>query len=409
MSIIQISTSSAIFILLIVVIRALAMNKLPKKTFVVLWGVILLRLLTPFSIPMPFDIHTVMSRAMAFFTGTPSTEITIPFIGTAQNQSTYTPQSGFFQATQLSPMFVVWIAGIFVLAMFFLVTHLRFRREYAVALSLENDYVNGWLKSQKLRRKIQVRYSDMIDAPMTYGIWKPIIVLPKTFDWQDEARLRYVLTHELTHIKRFDILLKWLLVAAVCVHWFNPLVWVLYILANRDIELSCDEKVVWTFGETMKSAYALTLIGLEETKSKYSPLCTNFSKNTIYERVNAIMKIKRKSAMAIVTAVIIVISTAAVLLGTVAASPDGRNVDSGFPDGYESQDIAPAEDYNWETGPQEEDSNVGTLVAVNRNDEGKFTTEEWQDILERVEKGEILFFETIEEETEYFHGASSGQ
>ncbi len=98
------------------------------------------------------------------------------------------------------------------------------------------------------------------------------MLLPKTTDWTDEARLRYILTHEFVHIRRFDVLTKLLLVSALCIHWFNPFVWAMYVLFNRDIELSCDETVVRTFGDTIKSAYALTLIGLEEKKSRLTPL-----------------------------------------------------------------------------------------------------------------------------------------
>src|SRR5699024_8410929 len=100
-----------------------------------------------------------------------------------------------------------------------------------------------------------------------------------TMDYTDTRRLKYVLTHELIHIKRFDMLAKYVLVAALCIHWFNPLVWVMYILANRDLELSCDEAVVKTFGENEKSSYANTLISLAESRNRWIPLYSNFSKN----------------------------------------------------------------------------------------------------------------------------------
>ena len=99
-----------------------------------------------------------------------------------------------------------------------------------------------------------------------------MILLSKATEWTHETRLEYILTHELVHIRRFDTLMKLLFVTTVCVHWFNPLVWAMYVLANRDLELSCDEAVVRTFGETMKSAYALTLIELEEKKNRITPL-----------------------------------------------------------------------------------------------------------------------------------------
>jgi len=79
------------------------------------------------------------------------------------------------------------------------------------------------------------------------------------------------------------------------------------------------------------------------------------------------------------------------------------DVDSSAPDGYKSENLVGAKDNNLEDGPIEEDSAVGVLVAVNRNDENKYTPEQWADILEKVKKGEILFFETLAEEVEYFH------
>lgn len=91
----------------------------------------------------------------------------------------------------------------------------------------------------------QIRQSDRIRAPLTYGVFSPVILVPKETNWTDETQLKYILT------------------VAVCLHWFNPFVWVMYVLANRDIELSCDEMVVGIFGETMKSDYALTLTSLQ--------------------------------------------------------------------------------------------------------------------------------------------------
>jgi hypothetical protein len=88
----------------------------------------------------------------------------------------------------------------------------------------------------------------------------------------------------------------------------------MYILANRDIELSCDEAVVRTFGETAKSAYALTLIGLEERKSGFSPLCSNFAKNAIEERIESIMKIKKKTFISVAAAGIVTVAVAGGLL-----------------------------------------------------------------------------------------------
>ena len=315
MTLLHMSSSAAILIIAIVIIRALAIHKLPKKTFVVLWAVALFRLLIPFSVPSPFSIYTAIDKVVKLLVGATNTHLVSANNSLLPNIDTLAPFVPSTQpdgGTQTSLVLGIWILGMAVFALFFLVTHLNYRREYKTALPVENGFANEWLQQHPTRRSVQIKQSDRIYAPMTYGIWNPIILFPKTTDWHDESKLRYVLTHELTHIKRFDILSKWLLVAALCVHWFNPLVWVMYILANRDIELSCDEKGVQTLGETVKSAYALALIGLEEKRGGFAPLCNNFARNAIEERINAIMKAKKMSILTIVIAVILVVGATTV-------------------------------------------------------------------------------------------------
>ena len=78
-------------------------------------------------------------------------------------------------------------------------------------------------------------------------------------DWKNEKQLQYVLSHEYVHIYRYDTVTKLIATLALCIHWFNPFVWVMYILFNRDIELACDESVIRQFGEKSKSAYSLML------------------------------------------------------------------------------------------------------------------------------------------------------
>ena len=108
----------------------------------------------------------------------------------------------------------------------------------------------------------------------------------------------------------------------LCVHWFNPLVWVMYVLANRDIELSCDEAVVRLFGENTKAAYARTLISMEETRSGLAPLCNNFSKNAIEERITAIMKMKKTSIAAVLLAAVLVCGLSVGFATSAAEQPE---------------------------------------------------------------------------------------
>lgn len=328
MSILNMSLSAAFLIIAIVLIRALMLHKLPKRTFLALWFIALCRLLVPVSISSRFSIYTLASilretffkantaPTMPNMTAFPSAwavpDITAPTLaGTVSTAS-----------AGLSPVSAIWLLGLSVCILAFLVTHLRCRWDYKTALPIDNEFVIKWLSEHPTRRRMQIRQSDKIAAPLTYGLFRPIVLLPKTTDWTEETKLRYILTHEYVHIRRLDILLKWLLTAALCVHWFNPFVWVMYILANRDIELSCDEAVVRTFGETAKSAYALTLIGLEEKKSRLTPLVNNFSKYAIEERINAIMKMKKTSIVGIILAIALVIGTTTAFATNAARTAD---------------------------------------------------------------------------------------
>lgn len=331
MNVLHMSILAAVLIIMVLLIRLLAIKRLPRKTFLVLWGLVLFRLLIPVSIPLPFNVHTLLTvtdRAIGTMTDAMNRQITNPswydapfYIPSVDGcVSGEAPAVATQNPSQVSIFVGIWAIGMIGLALFFIITHMRNRKEYKGSLPIENDYVNGWLKEQKLMRSLQVRYTDRINAPMTYGIWKPVILFPKTTDWTNEVQLQYILTHELTHIKRFDLLTKGLFAAALCVHWFNPLVWAMYILANRDIEFACDEAVVWTFGEESKSAYVLTLIGLEERKSGFPLLCNNFAKNAIDERIESIMKLKKRSAFGAILAVFMV---SVMTLGVMAFAANG--------------------------------------------------------------------------------------
>ena len=356
MDILQMSLSASVLIVAVVIIRALALHRLPKMTFLILWGVVVCRLLIPYSIPYRFSFYTgidIIKRMFAENAITPSSPAVIASGANTANIAAAGETIGIGASTataaiSLSPIEIAWSAGMCVCALLFIVAYLKCRREFKTSLPVDNEFVACWLREYPLRRPLQIRQSDRIQAPLTYGVFRPVILLPKTIDWTDETGLKVILTHEMTHIRRFDTLTKLVLAASVCVHWFNPFVWVMYVLANRDIELSCDETVVRTFGESMKSAYALTLIGWEERKSSLAPLISGFSKNAIEERITAIMKIKRFSMPVIIVAVLLVVSLTVGFATSKAASEDGRKVSdsSGTSEQATSDAIAAAFDFD---------------------------------------------------------------
>jgi beta-lactamase regulating signal transducer with metallopeptidase domain len=314
LTILEMSLSATVLILVVMIIRALALHKLPKKTFPVLWNVALCRLLVPFSVPSRLSVYT-----LADMLKNKVLTIDTPYIAMEADRVNNTSPAGTAVVT-VSPVMALWMVGLSACALFFLFTHFRCRREYKTALPIENEPIRQWLSEHPAKRTVQIRQSDQIAAPLTYGILRPVILLPKATDWTDETTLRYILAHEFVHIRRFDTLTKLLLASVLCVHWFNPFVWAMYVLANRDIELSCDEAVIHTFGEAMKAAYALTLIRLEEKKSSLTSLVNNFSKNAIKERIVSIMKLRKNSLLNTMLSFGLVIGTAAVFATSAMAS-----------------------------------------------------------------------------------------
>lgn len=333
MQIFQMSFAGSVLIVAVVVIRSIGLNKLPKKTFMVLWGVTLCRLLVPFSIPSRFSFYTGLDILKRLFTETEATVFPVQITGIPP--ATIISDTAVIIGTDPSVFSgllikIVWLTGFCICLLFFAAAYIKCRREFKMSLPVTNGFAALWLREHPLRRPVQIRQSDKIKAPLTYGVFRPVILLPKKIDWTDETKLQHIFAHEHMHIRYIDTLKKLLLAAALCVHWFNPFVWVMYILANRDIELSCDEAVVRIFGRTMKSAYALTLIGLEEKKSGLTPLVNNFSKNVLEERINAIMKMKKTSLVGIILAVALVTGITTVFAtNAVADTPAATAVSDG--------------------------------------------------------------------------------
>lgn len=316
MNILRMDLSASIFILAVILIRALTLYSLPKKTFLVLWSAVLCRLLIPFTISSQFSIFNLATTIVKLIEhqdgkAIPRAEMLPLFLTNTGASGTVVTAD---EISQMVPtiMTVIWLTGMIACALYFILTHIYYRQKYAMALPIESHFINEWKREHPIKRDVQIKQTDRISAPLTYGILHPVVLLPKTINCLNESELQYILAHEYTHIKRFDIIAKWLTAAVLCIHWFNPLVWLVYILANRDIELSCDETVIHSFNEKPKSSYANTLISLEERKSIQNPLCINFCKNVIEERIIAIMKLKKITGLSILTSILLIIFTSAI-------------------------------------------------------------------------------------------------
>ena len=306
MSLLEMSFTGGVLVLAVIVLRAMALHRLPKGTFLALWAVAAVRLLIPFSLPSPASVYTLAERVPVQNAVREAATVVNPapaapvFSDTAPvpPAAISVPEGGGAADVWLW----VWLAGAVICGAFFLITYLRCRREFRTALPVESENLPDWLAGQKLRRRVSLRQSDRVDAPLTYGLLRPVILLPKS--GRDVSL--YALEHELAHIRHLDALWKPLLALTACVHWFNPLVWCMFVLANRDMELRCDEAVVRRLGLDRRREYALTLISMEEQRSGLGPFASAFSRNAIEERIRAIMKLKKRSLAAILAAVVLV-------------------------------------------------------------------------------------------------------
>lgn len=363
MDLLTMSISAAVMIAAIVILRALLIDRLPKTTFLILWAVVLLRLLVPVSVPSAWSVYSLLQPKQQSIqtvqeestvlpqvepvVSQPSaitTEPVTPAVDSAageaeeitamparQESSSPTVQQSIPTEQQLQaeeetkpaislpvePSALIWGVGAAALGLYFVVGYWRVTREFDMSLPVEHPFCGEWLRRQKekmpLRRQIRIRQFDRIGTPLTYGVRRPTILLPNQTLEEQPKTLTYILTHEYVHIRRFDCVSKLLLSAALCLHWFNPLVWVMYVLANRDLELSCDEMVLRLLGIENRSAYAMALLEMEEKRSGFGALYSAFGKNAIEERIGAIMKMKKRSLLSAVMAVVLVFTLTACL------------------------------------------------------------------------------------------------
>ena len=390
MDIVQMSVQAGVLIAAIVIVRAITLYRLPKASFLALWGIVIARLLIPFSLTSRWSVYNLFAGLWGHEDTTVPTGSYVTVWG-GQAQVPALPEA----ALSIPPLTALWMVGAVVLVVVFAVLLAKNYRALRAAVLVEyHAVITKWREEYRLLRPLAIVRSDKVSSPASIGILRPRIIFPQGMDLDNEQLVRYILVHEYVHIRRFDTLWKLLALCAVCVHWFNPLVWVMLVLLNRDLELSCDEMVLRHFGGTERASYAHSLIDMAERGRPFSFMHSYFSKNAAEERIIAIMKYKKTSLLAVVLALVLTLGMATgFTTGAVA-----KESDSALPSGQPPVSEGSSE----EAGPQDTDSTLGGLASVNRGDEHKFTPEEWAELLKKAEAGEILLFETAEEERAFW-------
>lgn len=323
MTLLQMSLSGGCVILAAILLRALARNRLPGWTFSALWGAAWLRLMLPVALPSRLSAWALARRWMAAATPTPvtpplSTETVVEAPRALQTLRTVNPTLSAPQGT-LSVWTLIWFIGMLLCLSALCASYLRWRRAFRKSAIVDNSFTRAWLAAHPLRRRLSVRVSSAISAPLTYGVLRPVILLPEDTDWADEETLSCALAHEYAHIRRLDALRKPLLALAPCAHWFNPLAWAMWVLANRDIELACDGAAIRRLGADSRRAYALALLKLEERRGNPAAFAA-FGRNAIEERIGAIMKHRRIKLPALLLAILLVFGVTAAFATTAPGS-----------------------------------------------------------------------------------------
>ena len=332
-TLLEMSLAGGCLILVVIVLRALLLHRLPKALFFWLWMLALLRLLLPVFPASPLSVFARWEQPAAQWSASvvvqqaPQGEATLapvepqaPPVAVAP-QAPAAPQASPAAAPEAGPMptlTCVWLAISLLLALLLGLVYARGLRNFRRARPLQSPFIRAWLKQSALRRPLEVCLCPRIDSPMTYGVLRPVILLPESVGKADTRTLLCALEHELSHIRHFDAVWKLLIAVAVCLHWFNPLVWAMAILANRDIELCCDARVLRRGGKEERRAYASALLRMEEARARILPLTNAFSRNALEERIGAIMNAKKIS----ITALLLTLLIVAVALTAFAAAPE---------------------------------------------------------------------------------------
>lgn len=312
MSLVQRSLSAGAVIALTALLRAACRGRLPRRMFVALWDLAALRLLVPLSLPWAYAPRALL-RALLSQEQQQTAQVEQIAYTAAGVAAQTTVMDMPAQGVAAMPWGkILWLTGTLLLAAHFLRAYLVSLRAFREALPDGAPQTAAILNSVPLRRHVRVRVSDRIGAPLSYGVLRPVILLPRGMDRSGDT-LYHVLLHELEHIRALDAARKLLLTACVCVHWFNPLVWVMFLLANRDMELLCDARVLERLGRASRRDYAMTLLALEARRSGLSPLASSFSMTAIEERITAMKNMKKMSAASVLLAALLVLCAGAAL------------------------------------------------------------------------------------------------
>ena len=303
LKLLNLSISASWLVLTVLVLRLIS-KRSPKWMNVLLWGIVALRLVLPFSIESVLSLipsAETLSPEVVRFDPAPTITSGVSIIDNAVNPSL----SGHFAATpeaSVNPLYVwteiagwVWLIGLGAMLLYALVSYLRLRRRVSVSLPIRN----------------RIYLCDAISSPFILGVVKPHIYLPSGLD---EVQRQNVLAHEQAHLARRDHWWKPLGFALLAVYWFNPVLWLAYTLLCRDIELACDERVIRTMDESAVKTYSTVLLACSMPRKAVITCPLAFGEVGVKERVKNALHYKKPAFWVVAASVAVCVVVAVCFL-----------------------------------------------------------------------------------------------
>ena len=310
---INMSLTASVAIVLVLLLRLL-LKKAPKVISYALWGVVLFRLLCPVSIGTNFSLYNLFDApteesgtitsvieyvpSNIVHTEYPSVSLPVPGISDAINEALPQGREQLVADPLEAPVSFatyIWMIGVLVMIVYSITSYIQLRRKLAVVIPLRDN----------------IFIADDIKSPFVVGLFRPKIYLPCNLG---EKEQEYIILHEQHHIKRLDHIVKALAFGALSVHWFNPLVWLAFVLAGKDMEMSCDEAVIRKIGSDVRADYSASLLTLATGRRIIAGTPLAFGEGDTKGRINNLAKWKKPAVFVVVLATIACVVLAAGLL-----------------------------------------------------------------------------------------------
>ncbi len=291
LQVINMSYIASVVILFVIAARIL-LKKAPKKYSYILWAAVLFRLILPISFESVLSLIPVNPRPISndiLYSTTP--QINTGISNVDQLITTSIPEAEVMASANPMQIWIyigslIWIIGIGILLTYGIISLLKMKRR----LDDANFYKDNIYKAEN------------IDSPFVIGLFQPKIYLPTSLSEYEEE---YIVLHESTHIKRFDHIIRFISYLVLCIHWFNPLVWIAFWISGEDMEMSCDEAVISQLGQNVKKDYSQSLLNLTTGKRKLSMTPLAFGEGETKGRIKNIIKFKEPKFYIIIIALII--------------------------------------------------------------------------------------------------------